>query len=95
VRRESKYIDLEPTKGGIVNVLADDVESCELSYLDPLTGEWVDTWDTTQPAAQLGRLPLQVRITLVLKGGVAENSIKLSTKAPIGMQAPLSFAMPR
>jgi general secretion pathway protein J len=92
VRREATQIDLEPDRGGVVQVLAENIESFELSYLDPLTGEWSDSWDSTQPAAQLGRLPLQVRMTLLLKGGIGDKPLKVTTKAPIAMQTPLAFA---
>ena len=92
VRREQNHIDLEPDRGGIVQVVAEDVEAFELSYLDPLTGEWSDTWDSAQPAAQLGRLPVQVRITLLLKGGVGDKPLKVTTKTPVAMQTPLAFA---
>jgi general secretion pathway protein J len=95
VRRESKYIDNEPTRGGVVNVLAEDIERFELQYLEPLTGEWVDTWDSTQPAAQLDRLPTEVRVTLVLNGGAGDQPIKFETKVTLPMQLPLSFAVPR
>ena len=94
-RRESAVLDLEPTKGGVVNVLAEDIETFDLSYLDPATGEWIDTWDSSQPAGQYGRLPLQVKITLVLKGGIGEKPVKLMTKVPLGTQLPLAFAVPR
>jgi general secretion pathway protein J len=92
VRREATQIDLEPDRGGVVQVLAENIESFELSYLDPLTGEWSDTWDSTQPAGQLGRLPMQVRMTLLLKGGIGDKPLKVTTKAPIAMQTPLAFA---
>jgi general secretion pathway protein J len=92
VRRESKRIDLEPTRGGIIQVLAEDIESFTLQYLDPMTLEWVDTWDSTQPAAQLDRLPSQIWVTLVLKGGPGDRPIKFETKVPIAMQVPLAFA---
>ncbi|MCC6553852.1 MAG: general secretion pathway protein GspJ [Polyangiaceae bacterium] len=92
VRREAKRLDVEPTKGGVVHVLAEDVESFHLEYLEPITGEWVDSWDSTQPAGQLGRLPLTVRVTLVMKGGPGDRPIKFETKVPIAMQIPLSFA---
>lgn len=95
VRREAKYIDLEPDKGGVVQVVAEDIESFELEYLDPQTGEWTDTWDSTQAAGQLNRLPLQVKITLVLNGGPHGQPIAFMTKAPIAMQAPIAFAIPR
>ena len=95
VRRESALLDLEPSKGGVVNILAEDIESFDLEYLDPGTGEWVTSWDSTQPAGQYGRLPHQVKITLVLKGGVGEHPLKLMTKVALGMQLPLAFAVPR
>ena len=46
------YIDPddEPAKGGRVEVLCTDIELFELEYLDPQTGSWVETWDTTQAA---------------------------------------------
>lgn len=94
VRRESKYIDLEPTKGGTINVLAEDIESFSIQYFEPITGEWVDSWDSTQPAAQLDRMPMQVWITLVLKNGPSGKPIKFETKVPIAMQVPLAFADP-
>jgi general secretion pathway protein J len=95
VRRESAVLDLEPAKGGVVNVLAEDIETFDLEYLDPATGEWVTSWDSTQAAGQFGRLPYQVKITLVLKGGIAEKPLKLMTKVALGMQLPLAFAVPR
>ena len=95
VRREATTIDLEPAKGGVIQVLAEDIESFELKYLDPLTGEWIEDWDSTQVAAQLNRLPLQVQIVLVLKGGIGDGPLRLETKVPIAMQTPLTFAVPR
>jgi general secretion pathway protein J len=68
VRREQTPIDMEPKRGGVVNVLAENVEEFDLRYLDPQTGQWVDSWDTTQVSGQPGRLPLEIRVTLVLKG---------------------------
>ena len=91
-RRESKIIDADATRGGIVQVLAQDIESLDLRYLDPLTGEWLESWDSTQPAAQLGRLPSQVWIALVLRGSAGDTRAKFETKVPIAMQLPLDFA---
>ncbi|XYH98063.1 type II secretion system protein GspJ [Sorangium sp. So ce1128] len=94
VRREAKTIDTEPARGGVVNVLAEDIESFNIQYLDPITGEWVDSWDSTQPAAQLDRLPSQVWVTLVLNGGPGGEPIKFETKVPIPMQVPIAFGVP-
>jgi general secretion pathway protein J len=93
VRRIAKNIDDKPDRGGLVQVLAENVESFNIRYLDPLTSEWLDTWDSSQPAAQLGRLPSAVWITLWLRDGPRGEAVKFETKAPIGIRAPLTFAI--
>jgi general secretion pathway protein J len=95
VRREAKSIDLEPAKGGVIQVLAEDIESFQIAYLDSITGEWTDSWDSNQPAGQLGRLPLQVHITLVMRGGIGDKPVTFSTKVPVAMQTPLTFGAPK
>jgi general secretion pathway protein J len=92
VRRESKYIDDDPAHGGIVQVLAENIDSFDVQYLDGMTGEWVESWDSTQPAAQLGRLPAQIWIVLVLNGGPG-GTTTFQTKVPIAIQLPLTFAV--
>ena len=94
VRRESAIIDLDPIRGGVVNVLAEDIESFDLRYLDPLTGQWLDAWDSTQTTGQLYRLPLQVRIELTMRGGIGGQPIKLVTKVTLPSQVPITFASP-
>jgi general secretion pathway protein J len=97
-RRVSPILDLEPQSGGRVDVLATDIDLFDLEFLDPLTGMWEDTWDTTSAIAQENRLPLQVRVILVLNGGRrsrksgGQNTIQLMTKVPIQMGTPLIFA---
>ena len=93
VRREQKEIDLEPTKGGVVNVICEDVAELDFSYLDAITGEWTETWDSTQAAGQFQRLPLQVKIRMVLRGGVGDRPIKLETRVPIAMQSAITFGL--
>lgn len=98
VRRVSTRLDLEPQKGGRVEVLATDIDLFEVEYLDAQTGLWSETWDSTQALAQPARLPYQVRITLVLNSGrrtQADSSrgrIRLMTTVPIPIQQPLNFA---
>ncbi len=99
-RRVSTTLDLDPKKGGRVEVLATDIDLFDLQYLDPLTGTWLETWDTTQSiTGQPARLPVQVRIVLVLNGGNrqgyarAEASIRLVTKVSLPIQNALSFAV--
>jgi general secretion pathway protein J len=95
-RRESPVIDLEPKRGGEVNVLAEDIDLFDLKYLDATTGLWTDTWDTTQAATgQPNRLPFEVRITLVLKRGPNNQPIRFITKVQLPMQTAVSFAVPR
>jgi general secretion pathway protein J len=98
VRRIDSTIDLEPTKGGKVEVLATDIDLFDLQYLDAQTGQWQENWDTTQATGQIDRLPLQVRIILVLNGGARSSSersrgtIRLVTKVGLNILQPLTFA---
>ncbi len=98
VRRIDTEIDLEPTKGGKVEVLATDIDLFDLQYLDAQTGQWQESWDTTQTTGQPDRLPLQVRIILVLNGGArsaserSRGTIRLVTKVGLNMLQPLTFA---
>jgi general secretion pathway protein J len=94
VRRMDKYIDDDPQSGGVVQVLAENVVSFEVTYLDPLTNQWVESWDSTQPAAQLARLPAQVWIVLLVADGPGGEPVTFQTKIPIPMQLPLMFADP-
>lgn len=99
VRRSSQYLDLYPDKGGRIDVVATDIDLFDLSFLDPTTSQWVDTWDTTQATGQLNRLPLMVRVTLVVNGGRRSaagrlrGSLRFETTVTLAMQAPLSFAI--
>jgi general secretion pathway protein J len=98
LRRIDTEIDLEPDKGGKVEVLATDIDMFDLQYLDAQSGQWQESWDTTQSTGQLDRLPLQVRIILVLNGGTrasadrSRGTIRLVTKVGLPMLAPLTFA---
>ena len=100
VRRVSTTLDLDPKKGGRVEVLATDIDLFKLQYLDPMTNAWVDTWDTTQSVTgQPARLPVQVKIVLVLNGGNrqgydrGQGSIRLVTKVDLPIENGLNFAM--
>ncbi|MGD8859811.1 MAG: type II secretion system protein GspJ [Myxococcales bacterium] len=66
VRREQNRIDDDPEDGGTAQILIEDVEQLELSFLDPMSGEWTELWDTTQAAMQFNRLPTQVQIVLTV-----------------------------
>lgn len=98
VRRIDTELDLEPTKGGKIEVLATDIDLFDLQYLDAQTGQWQESWDTTQSTGQPDRLPLQVRVILVLNGGRRSSAdrgrgtIRLVTKVGLNMLQPLTFA---
>jgi general secretion pathway protein J len=94
-RRESPLIDLEPKRGGEVNVLVEDIDLFDVKYLDATTGLWTDTWDSSQATGQPGRLPFQIKITLVLNGGGGGKPVTFTTKVPMPMQVPLNFALPK
>jgi general secretion pathway protein J len=95
VRREQTPIDIEPLKGGISDLVAEDISSFELRYLEPLTGQWVETWDSTQVNGQPNRVPLAVRVKLVLKGVGNGSPYSYTTKVFLPMQQPLSFGIPK
>ncbi|HEY3494544.1 MAG TPA: type II secretion system protein GspJ [Polyangiaceae bacterium] len=98
VRRTSEYPDEKPEAGGRIDVVATDIDLFDLEYLDPTTTQWVDTWDTTQATGQPNRLPLQVRITLVLNGGSksaadrSRGTLRFATTVMLPMQQALGFA---
>jgi general secretion pathway protein J len=97
-RRISPQLDLDFDRGGRVDVLATDIDLFEVEYLDALTGQWTETWDTTQSTAQPDRLPLQVRVVLVLNGGtrkasgMAREPVRFVSKIAIPIRKPLTFA---
>lgn len=96
VRREQTPIDYDPLRGGIVNVVAENVDEFHLRYMDPITGQWVTTWDSMQITGQPNRLPLEVEITLEIKG-VGEDAppYRYTTKIFLPMQQPLNFGIPQ
>jgi general secretion pathway protein J len=98
LRRSSEYPDDQPDQGGRIDVIATDIDLFDLSYLDPTTSLWSDVWDTTQATGQQNRLPLQVRVTLVLNGGRrnaanrGRDPLRFVTTVMLPIQQPLSFA---
>jgi general secretion pathway protein J len=93
VRREQYPIDTEGKKGGMVSVLAENVEQFDLRFLDPQSGTWTDSWDSTQAAGQLGRLPLEVRVSLTMKAVPGDPARTYSTKFFLPIQQPLAFGI--
>ncbi len=95
VRREQANPDFDPKRGGVVNVLAENIEQFDLRFLDPLSGQWLESWDTTQLTGQLNRLPIEMKVTLVFKPVKNSPPFRYVTKFILPMQQPLSFGIPR
>jgi general secretion pathway protein J len=95
VRREQVPMDMDLLRGGVVNVLCENVESFDLRYLDPATGMWVEAWDTTSVTAQLNRIPLAIRVTLVLKDVPSGVPSTYTTKIMLPIRNPLTFGIPQ
>ncbi|HEX4337880.1 MAG TPA: prepilin-type N-terminal cleavage/methylation domain-containing protein [Polyangiaceae bacterium] len=99
VRRISPKLDIKPERGGRVEVLATDIDLFKLRFLDPLTGNWADTWDSTDTVSHTNQLPIYVHVKLVLNGGRrsfvgrGQGTLTFETKIPIQMYQPLSFAI--
>jgi general secretion pathway protein J len=91
-RREQHRVDDDPQEGGRTQVLIADVAGFELSYLDPLTGEWLSTWDSNQPAMQPNRLPTQVKILVTVEDERGRERV-YGTRASLPMVFALNHAM--
>lgn len=91
--------DEKPREGGKVEVLATNIDLFDLEYLDPLTGIWREEWDSTSVVGEKGRLPIQVKVVLVLNGAERSRSegsrgkIRLVTKVTLPIQDTLNFAL--
>lgn len=97
-RRSSARLDLDPRHGGRIEVLASDIDLFELEYLDPQTSNYVENWDSSQTTGQPNRLPLMVKVTLILNSGKRSASdsgrgrIRLVSVIALPIQNPLNFA---
>jgi general secretion pathway protein J len=89
-RREQRRIDDDPQKGGQSQILIDDVLELSFRYLDPLSGEWVTTWDADPEGTHPNRLPAQVEIKVTVPDPLGRGPDKtFGTRAVI----PLRFAL--
>lgn len=94
-RREQAGVDMEADRGGAVQVLAEKIDLFDLEYLDPISGMWQEKWDSTSSTGQLSRLPVQVKVTLVLLDGPGGKTLPFVARIPVMIQNPLSFAIPQ
>ncbi|MGF1465219.1 MAG: type II secretion system protein GspJ [Sandaracinaceae bacterium] len=81
-RREQRRVDDDPQSGGSVQILIEDVLDLEFEYLDPLNGEWLDSWDATMDAGQQpNRLPTQVKIRVTVPAWSGRGEEVYATRA--------------
>ncbi len=93
-RREQNRIDDDPRRGGRVEILVEDVLDFQLEFFDPISGEWVDRWDTSQAAGQPNRLPAQVKILLTVPDPHNPGHPRtFGTRARLPMQYALNHAI--
>jgi len=92
-RREQRRVDDDFRKGGQTQILIENVRSFELSYLDPLTSEWISTWDTTQVTGQPNRLPSQAKILVTVPNVTGRGADqKFGTRTHFPATYALNFA---
>ncbi len=91
-RRESPRIDDRPEEGGRVEILLEDVEEFDLEYLDSTTGQWVREWSTTQAAGQPNRLPIQVKIRVVVAHPETRRPMTIGTRVHLPIRFGLNHA---
>jgi len=91
IRRESIVVDDDPQKGGKSSILVEDVVKFDLEYYDPAMDKWEKEWDTTEATGKGLRLPLQVRIYLVIKDENGKE-IEFATQVPLDIQSPIAFS---
>ncbi len=89
-RREQNRVDDDPTEGGRVQILLEDVRGLNFEFLDPQNLEWVQSWDTRQAIGQPNRLPTQVRILVdVADPRDPDREVTIGTR----VQIPLIWAL--
>jgi len=93
-RRVQPRPDDKPGEGGRVEVLLDDVLELQFEYFDPISRDWVKSWDTTSAAGQMNRLPLQVKILLTVPGVMKSKDKEVfGTRVSIPITYPLNHAV--
>src|SRR4051812_2990351 len=93
------YPDGKPGKGGRLGRPPPGNRLPKFRYLDPLTGNWAETWDSTDTLTHTNQLPIYVHVKLVLNGGRrgaagrGRGTLRFETKVAIQMYQALSFAI--
>lgn len=93
MRREQSPIDAEPTRGGGVDVLAEDIEELQFKYFDGVTKKWVDRWDSSDSNGPANRLPVYVSVLLRMAPEPGGKAVELETKVVLQLQRQLIFGV--
>ena len=65
LRREKIVFDDQPERGGVEDVLCEDVQGLQLRYWDATKKEWVEDWNS-RDVERAGTLPFRVKISLLV-----------------------------
>ena len=90
-RRTNPILDEEFERGGVKQVLAEDVMQLSIQVWDPKEREWKDEWDSNS-TEQTGNvlIPQRVKISLTFKDEAGKEKT-LTTQAKIFLGQPLDF----
>ena len=90
-RRTKPVLDEEFERGGVKQVLAEDVMQLSIQVWDPKEREWKDEWDSNS-TEQTGNvlIPPRVKISLTFKDESGKEKT-LTTQAKIFLGQPLDF----
>jgi general secretion pathway protein J len=85
MRREKIVLDDQPDRGGIEEVLCEDIQGLTFRYWDDQKKEWVEDWNTKDVSRQ-GQLPFRVEITLL--AGPHDKPVKYLTQTQVFLPLP-------
>jgi type II secretory pathway component PulJ len=93
MRRESRRLSNEnwENEPAEVDVLLRDIKKVSFEYFDVKDRDWKKRWNSTQTDGERGRMPLFVRIKLVLPGPEGTDDRTYTTRARLMMQEELRF----
>lgn len=89
-RRESRFIDDQPDRGGAVWPVIEGVKELKLEYWDEAKQVGDDAWERSWDSKDNQVLPRRVRITLVLDGGKDGRPLRFVTQAAPRIRRPIA-----
>jgi type II secretion system protein J len=92
MRRETTRIDVDPLRGGNLDVLVQDVTGFDLKFYDEYTSQWLESWNTMSGSGQPARLPQRVRAILTVRDE-GNGTRRYVTETSVMIQAMLRFGL--